>query len=180
MCSPIFKTVSQFSFIYSWWRDDNCLLCCGVAGWSSSATWEVFFGESRTGLLLLDSQLGPAALHAITQGHPQIGLLLQRHALPSLLDVGEGRLGQSLGGIGADRDGAAHQALSEHTRRRGAEHCELDGGRRQIRLIEVERGESIEQTDADEMRGSCRVARLSEGRWVEVFSVSSRKRPIGK
>ena len=135
---------------------------------SSSATWEVFFGESRTGLLLLDSQLGPAALHAITQGHPQIGLLLQRHALPSLLNVGEGRLGQGLGGIGADRDGAAHQALSEHTRRRGAEHCELECGRWE-RLVEVEGGESIEQTNADEMRGSGRVARLDEGRWIEVF-----------
>lgn len=44
--------------------------------------------KAPTGLLLLQRQVGPAALHAVTQGHPQVGLLLERHSLPALLDVG--------------------------------------------------------------------------------------------
>ena len=43
-----------------------------------------------TSLLLLEGHLIPIDLHPISQGHPEIGLLLGRHALPSLLDVGEG------------------------------------------------------------------------------------------
>lgn len=45
-----------------------------------------------TGLLLLQGQITPAALHAIPQRHPEIGLLLGGHALPSLLNVLEGRV----------------------------------------------------------------------------------------
>lgn len=44
----------------------------------------------RTSLLLLRGQLLPVDRHAITEGHPQFGLLLRRHLLPALLNVGEG------------------------------------------------------------------------------------------
>lgn len=52
----------------------------------------------RTSLLLLKSQLSPVGLHAVAESHPQIGLLLRWHALPSLLNVGEGWVGYSVGG----------------------------------------------------------------------------------
>ena len=50
----------------------------------------------HTGLLLLQGQLLPVSLHAVPQRHPQIGLLLGRHVLPSLLDVGECRVGNGM------------------------------------------------------------------------------------
>lgn len=43
-----------------------------------------------TGLLLLEGQVGPVLLHAVAEGHPQLSLFLQRHALPPLLNVGQG------------------------------------------------------------------------------------------
>jgi hypothetical protein len=66
----------------------------------------------HTGLLLLQSELVPVSAHAIPQGHPQIGLLLGRHSLPSLLDIRKGRVGDcvslarllELGDSGAGRD----------------------------------------------------------------------------
>lgn len=69
----------------------------------------------RTGFLLLEGQVGPAGLHAITQSHPELGLLLERHALPSLLDVGEGRVGNgvSRGSSRGQGGSAAHQALAQ-------------------------------------------------------------------
>lgn len=80
--------------------------------------------KARTGLLLLDCQLVPVALHAVAQGHPEVGLLLEGHALPSLLDVGEGRVGDGVGGLsaGGHGDAAAHHALAQQTCRRGAQH----------------------------------------------------------
>lgn len=48
-------------------------------------------------LLLLHGQLFPVGLHAVPKRHPQIGLLLWGHVLPSLLDVGEGRVGDGVG-----------------------------------------------------------------------------------
>ena len=50
----------------------------------------------RTSLLFLECQLLPIGLHAVTEGHPQIGLLLRRHVFPSLLDVGERRVGDGV------------------------------------------------------------------------------------
>jgi hypothetical protein len=50
----------------------------------------------RTGLLLLHGQLLPVQLHAVPERHPQVGLLLWGHVLPSLLDVGEGRVGDGV------------------------------------------------------------------------------------
>lgn len=100
----------------------------------SSASREVFSGNrrgyyreekrrERTGLLLLDGKLGPAALHAVTEGHPEVGLLLKGHALPSLLNVLERRVGQGLGGIGSTGRGPA-----QDTRSLGAEHDCVSGG----------------------------------------------------
>lgn len=61
-------------------------------------------GGVLTGLLLLEGQVGPVLLHAVAQSHPQLSLLLQRHALPSLLDVGQGRVGDGVGGGGSPGD----------------------------------------------------------------------------
>ena len=54
--------------------------------------------EALTSLLLLESQFCPVLLHAIPQSHPQLGLLLQRHALPPLLEVRQGRFGDGCRG----------------------------------------------------------------------------------
>lgn len=54
-------------------------------------------GIVRTSLLLLHGQLLPVSLHAVPKRHPQIGLLLRGHVLPSLLDVGEGWVGDGVG-----------------------------------------------------------------------------------
>lgn len=61
-------------------------------------------GGALTGLLLLEGQVGPVLLHAVAQSHPQLSLLLQRHALPPLLDVGQGRVGDGVGGGGSPGD----------------------------------------------------------------------------
>lgn len=72
----------------------------------------------RTSLLLLHGQFLPVGLHAVPQRHPQIGLLLRRHILPSLLDSGQGRVGDGMllanllleahgGGSWGDADGLA-------------------------------------------------------------------------
>lgn len=74
---------------------------------------EVVLRGIRTGLLLLQSHLLPVHLHAVAERHPQVGLLLRRHVIPSLLDVGEGRVRDGVcladllllahGGCSADR-----------------------------------------------------------------------------
>ena len=75
----------------------------------------------RTSFLLLQRQLGPIGLHAVTQSHPQLGLLLRRHGLPSLLDIRQGRAGDCVVLAGLDvsswsYDGsrAAEDGLAEH------------------------------------------------------------------
>lgn len=84
-------------------------------------TQKLQHGTPPTGLLLLQGQLLPVALHAVAQGHPQIGLLLERHSLPSLLDVAEGRVGQGLGGHGSGRQpGALRQGIASQDH--GAKH----------------------------------------------------------
>jgi hypothetical protein len=52
--------------------------------------------SKRTSLLLLQSELVPVGAHAIPQSHPELGLLLGRHGLPSLLNVRKGRVGDSV------------------------------------------------------------------------------------
>lgn len=62
-----------------------------------------------TGLLLLEGQLIPILLHTVAQGHPQFGLLGEGHALPPLLDVGQGRVRDGVvgGGRSDSRGGSA-------------------------------------------------------------------------
>lgn len=48
--------------------------------------------DEHTSLALLNRQLMPIVLHAVPQCHPQIGLLLRGHPLPSLLDFCQGRI----------------------------------------------------------------------------------------
>jgi hypothetical protein len=75
----------------------------------------------RTGFLLLVGQLGPVAdLHAVAQGHPQVGLLLRRHRLPALLDVGEGWVGDGVGGSALRRSGQGSRGAAEHGL---SQHC---------------------------------------------------------
>lgn len=52
----------------------------------------------HTGLLLLEGHLVPVNLHTVTELHPQLGLLLRGHALPALLDAGQGRVRDSVVG----------------------------------------------------------------------------------
>lgn len=63
-----------------------------------------------TGLLLVQSQLVPVSLHAVSQLHPQLGLLLGGHGFPALLDAGEGGIrdgmvGRRTGLLGSDELG---------------------------------------------------------------------------
>lgn len=60
---------------------------------------------SLTSLLLLEGKVGPVALHAVAESHPELGLLLHGHLLPSLLNVGERGVGDGHGGSGADGHG---------------------------------------------------------------------------
>ena len=91
-----------------------------------------FIKCERTGFLLLHGQLAPRALHAITQAHPQLGLLGGRQQLPTLLDVDELDVGDGVGGVVAGvhgGDGATGKGRRGEGRRPddgGAEHgCDL-------------------------------------------------------
>lgn len=50
-----------------------------------------------TSLLLLHCELVPVDLHPIPKLHPQVGLLLRRHGLPSLLDIRQSRVAYRMG-----------------------------------------------------------------------------------
>lgn len=77
--------------------------------------------EVRTSFLFLHGQLLPVSLHAVPKRHPQIGLLLRGHILPSLLNVGERRVG----------DGVCLAGLLKLASYRGSsgESCACRGGR---------------------------------------------------
>lgn len=49
-------------------------------------------GGAHTGLALLYGQFMPIVLHAVPQCHPQIGLFLRGHPLPSLLNIRKRRI----------------------------------------------------------------------------------------
>lgn len=79
----------------------------------------------------------PVNLHAVAEGHPELGLLLRGHTLPALLNAGESGVGDSMvgskaslhsvqGGNGSSADGglAARDGASE----RAKKHC-AEGGR---------------------------------------------------
>lgn len=97
------------------WRSKSVRV--GAVGSTAAVAWclgGIFF--LRTSLLFLDGQFLPATLHAVTEGHPEIGLLLKGHTLPSLLNVVESRLRECLGGSGTGGDGRsnlAHDTLAE-------------------------------------------------------------------
>lgn len=74
---------------------------------------------SHTGLLLLEGQRVPVDLHAVTELHPELGLLLRGHDLPALLDVGEGRVGDSMVRSSAGLQGV-HRGSRGSTDGRGA------------------------------------------------------------
>jgi hypothetical protein len=76
--------------------------------------------QRHTGLLLLQGHLGPVDLHAISQSHPQISLLLRGHGLPSLLNTGERRVGDGVGTTDLSR--AHRRAQGSGGSAGGAEH----------------------------------------------------------
>lgn len=94
-------------------------------------------GKLRTGLLLLHGQFLPVGLHAVPKRHPQVGLLLRGHVLPSLLNVGKGRVGDGvrLAGLlelagyggGSGKSGACRGRLDDGSRALGS----ADNGRAQ-------------------------------------------------
>lgn len=111
----------------------------GDGMWWRGSKRAQFRDRRLTGLLLLEGQLSPASLHAIPQSHPELGLLLHRHAFPSLLNVGQRRVGDGVGGRrglggsigGSDGDsaaaegrglGSAHNGVAQRSRGLGAEH----------------------------------------------------------
>ena len=55
-------------------------------------------GVIHTSFLFLQCQLIPIHLHTISQLHPQLGLILWWQSFPSLLDSGQGRVGDGMGG----------------------------------------------------------------------------------
>lgn len=99
----------------------------------------------HTSLLLLQSELVPVGAHAISQGHPQVSLLLGRHGLPSLLNVRESRVGDgvSLARLLESRGGGGGRTGGNPGggRERGAEEggsAEHDGGDVSVQLVTLE------------------------------------------
>lgn len=102
--------------------------------WPKSIEAQISERNPPTSFLLLQSELSPVLLHAISQRHPELSLLLVGHALPSLLNVGKGRVGDGVGGgsrspDNGDRDrspgGGSSDARAQERRSRCAHH--LDG-----------------------------------------------------
>lgn len=120
------------------------LVCAGQEMGVRNENWA---SKARTSLLLLDRQFRPATLHAVTESHPQVSLLLERHALPSLLNVGKSRFGDRVGGGGGSGQGdiAAHHAIAQQVGRRGAQHLGDYVGR-EGKIKEQEVGEGAECT----------------------------------
>ena len=79
----------------------------------------------RTGLLLLEGQLRPVCLHSVTESHPEISLLLWWHGLPSLLDIGEGWVGDGVAETLLDNWGLDEGAASAGADDRGAQHDDI-------------------------------------------------------
>lgn len=85
-----------------------------------------------TSLLLVEGQLGPVLLHAVTESHPQLSLLLQGHTLPSLLNIGQRGVGDGVGGGGSAGDegggggltGGRGDGGAQRTGSRNAHHFE--------------------------------------------------------
>lgn len=78
----------------------------------------------------------PVDLHAVTERHPEVGLLLGSHGLPTLLDAGEGGVGNGMVGSEAALQGVqgSNWARTDgglgarHSASDGAKHC-AEGGR---------------------------------------------------
>jgi hypothetical protein len=82
-------------------------------------------GRAMSGLtsfLLSEREVVPVVLHAVPQGHPQVGLLAGRHALPSLLNVGEGRVRDGVARGGAAESRGLRGGAQQGAGRRGAHH----------------------------------------------------------
>lgn len=72
----------------------------------------------------------PVNLHAIAELHPQLGLLLRRHALPALLDTGEGRVRDGMVGGKASLQGVQRGNGTSAGGGRGARHSTSDGAKK--------------------------------------------------
>jgi len=85
----------------SYWSSRCCLIAAVIEG---ACVFRL------TSFLLLNGKLVPAALHAVPQSHPELSLLLHGHTLPSLLDVGQRRVGDGVGRSSAAADGRRRRA----------------------------------------------------------------------
>jgi len=91
--------------------------------WRSLRAWAVWAESNPVcGLLLLEGQLSPVGLHSVAEGHPEISLLLWWHALPSLLDIGEGWVGDGVGETLLDDWGLDEGRARGSADNRGAQH----------------------------------------------------------
>lgn len=79
-------------------------------------------GDPVRSLLLSKRELSPVGLHPIPQRHPQLSLLLRRHGLPSLLDVGQRRIGDGVGGSGPLGEGDGSGEAGRRSEESSAHH----------------------------------------------------------
>lgn len=84
----------------------------------------------RTGLLLLDGQLVPVSLHAVTELHPQVGLLLGGKTLPALLDASESRVSDGMVGGSANFQGVQRGNWAGAEGGLSARHSASDGAKK--------------------------------------------------
>lgn len=86
-------------------------------------------GIVHTGLLLLEGHLVPVNLHTVTELHPQLGLLLRGHALPTLLDAGQGRVRDGVVGGSAGLQGVQRGQWASTDGGRAARSSASDGAK---------------------------------------------------
>lgn len=79
-------------------------------------------GNPVGSLLLGKRELRPVSLHSVSEGHPQLSLLLGRHPLPSLLNVGKRRIGDRMGGSGPPGEGDRSGEAGRRSDQSGAQH----------------------------------------------------------
>lgn len=97
----------------------------GLLGWTPGSRVLRVVGRAMSGLtsfLLGEREVVPVLLHAVPQGHPQVGLLARRHALPSLLNVGERRVRDGVARGGAAERRGLRSGAQQGAGRRGAHH----------------------------------------------------------
>lgn len=119
-------------------------------------------GALRTSLLLLQGQFLPVGLHAIPKSHPQVGLLLRGHIFPSLLDVGQGRVGDGVRRLAgllqlAGNGGSSGQSCAARGRWHDGSRAHLSAGEGRAQHCGGRSGDcrKIERKSEASRRGTC-------------------------